>query len=109
MTIKYGACALHAGKLRPQAHTYSIQCLLLAHGNNSYTNAPRIYIHTYVVSLVSCLLKVDFSVFLTKIGIYLRRISKSLFMIYTFCTLSVCSHMMTLKPSNVVLMIFFIS
>jgi hypothetical protein len=31
---QYGACALHAGYLRLQAHTQNMQYLLLFHGNN---------------------------------------------------------------------------
>jgi hypothetical protein len=41
LTILHGACALHAGKIRPQTH---IQNLLLFHANNGYANASVCYV-----------------------------------------------------------------
>ena len=45
----YGACLLHAGKLRIQTRTQNMYNLLLI----SYANAPRCYLHTYISSIVN--------------------------------------------------------
>ena len=43
MTIQYGACALHSGRIRLQTQTKKTQKLLLFDGNNGYANACYIY------------------------------------------------------------------
>jgi hypothetical protein len=42
MTLEYDACALRAGQRR--LHTQNMQYLLLVHGSNGFSNAPRYYI-----------------------------------------------------------------
>jgi len=44
MTIKQGACALHAGYVRLQTHTRDMQILLLFHCKSDCTNAPQCYV-----------------------------------------------------------------
>jgi hypothetical protein len=41
---QYGARALHAGYLRLQTHTHTMQYLLLFHYNSGCTNAPQCYV-----------------------------------------------------------------
>jgi hypothetical protein len=48
---KYGACALHAGQLRPLTYTQNMSSLLLFHSYNGSTNA-HVLRNTYIACMV---------------------------------------------------------
>jgi len=50
LTIKQGACVLHAGKLRIQTHTQNKQCLLLFHCNDGCRTRLNVTLHVHCPS-----------------------------------------------------------
>ena len=41
MAAQYGACAVHAGHVRPKTHTQIMQYSLRSHCNGGYANTPK--------------------------------------------------------------------